>query len=453
MKHSLFNVWKIYLPKNMHNIDIDFDLSVEEIAKIEGAASLTLAVRKGKITQLAFSINEWKRFYTQAIQGKPLVAVPQLVARICGTCSNAHLLASVQTVEQALNIIPSEQTQLLRKLLMYGLMIRDHALHLYIFSLPDLFGKNSILDFDENNVEQHTLLEDAFAVKDAGNQLSIVTGGRSVHAPFVTVGGFQKLPELNQLKKVKEKLNTIRPKILTLLSVFSRCKKVTETPKNTIYAGLVSSDNSFLTGPLKTSDGEVHQPAHFLSYLASVVIPYSHARGFTFQGKPLLVGALARLNLSKNTLHPQTRRDTALWLERFPSLNFYDNNIAQAIEILHAIDASITLIDSLQEIKLETLPKIVPQKTESAGAIEAPRGTLYYKLQVNESGVVEHGDIIVPTGQNQVLMEKAIGELVQNLIDTNTPKEAIPAQIEELIRTFDPCMSCASHFLKVKWLQ
>ncbi|MFN4212573.1 MAG: nickel-dependent hydrogenase large subunit, partial [Microgenomates group bacterium] len=139
----------------MHQSDVDFDINLCEISKIEGAASLEIKVRGKKIQDLKFSISEWKRFYTQAVQGKPILAIPQLLSRICGTCSNAHLLCAIEAIEKALNITPSLQTMLLRKLLHYGLIIRDHALHLYIFSLPDYFGKESILDFDENNHIEH----------------------------------------------------------------------------------------------------------------------------------------------------------------------------------------------------------------------------------------------------------------------------------------------------------
>ncbi|MCL4416830.1 MAG: nickel-dependent hydrogenase large subunit, partial [Actinobacteria bacterium] len=150
----------------MHNIDVDFDINLEEISKIEGAASLSIKVRSKKVEELKFSITEWKRFYTQSIKGKPAVGVPQLVDRICGTCSNAHLLCSIKAIESAYNIKPSVQTILLRKLLYYGLIIRDHALHLYIFALPDIFNKSSILDFDESDQMQHKLLEDTFSVKE-----------------------------------------------------------------------------------------------------------------------------------------------------------------------------------------------------------------------------------------------------------------------------------------------
>ncbi len=177
----------------MHTTDLD--LSLTDISKIEGAASLDLKISNGVIKECKFKIAEFKRFYTRAIEGKPVTAVPQLVARICGTCSNAHLLCNLIAIERALKIQVSPQTQLLRQLLNYGLIIRDHALHLYIFVLPDLFSKNSILDFDENNPEEHRLLDDCFDVKAIGNSLSITAGGRSVHAPNLTLGGFIKIPD------------------------------------------------------------------------------------------------------------------------------------------------------------------------------------------------------------------------------------------------------------------
>lgn len=435
----------------MHNIDVDFDISLEEISKIEGAASLDIKIRNKKIQDLKFSINEWKRFYTQAIRGKPATAVPQLVARICGTCSNAHLLASLNAVESAFKIIPSKQTMLLRKLLYYGLIIRDHALHLYVFSLPDIFNKNSILDLDVSIPQEHQMLEDTFAVKEVGNQLAIITGGRSVHAPMPTVGGFLKLPKIEDIKNLKPMLLEIRPKILHLLEVFYNDPSDFTLRAAIDYCGLSSNDFSFLDGQLKTSDGKTILPVDYENHLDAVIVPYSHARGFTFEGKMLMVGALARLNNDKAKLHPLTQDSVKKYLNLFPSNNIFHNNIAQAIEIVHAIDASIDIIDSMDKIENETPPKVTPIETTGVGLIEAPRGTLFYKLVINADGTVKHGDIVVPTGQNQIVIERGIYELVEKLVAVDTPKEEIINQIEKYIRAFDPCMSCAAHFLKVKW--
>ena len=435
----------------MHDINDSFDINLDEVSKVEGAASLEIKVRNRKIEDLKFYISEWKRFYTQAIQGKPVVAAPQLVARICGTCSNAHLLCSIKAIENAFGIIPSPQTMLLRKLLYYGLIIRDHGLHLYIFSMPDLFGKNSILDFDENIPAEKELLEETFSVKEVGNLLSIVVGGRSVHAPMPTIGGFLKLPKLDDLKNLVPNLNEIRPKILKLIKIFAEAPLNLKTSAKLNFSSLVSPDFSFLEGKLKNSIGETMLTNELSSYLETVIIPYSHARGFKLQGNLMMVGALARLNLAKDNLHSKTKLDSAKYLSFFPSTDLFHNNLAQAIEMLHSVDSSIDLIQSLSIINDEKPQKLIPKKSVGVGTIEAPRGTLFHKYEIDEHGTIKKAEIIVPTGQNHVLMERGIFEQTKKLLLEKADKEKIIFEAERLIRAFDPCMSCASHFLKVKW--
>ncbi len=442
----------------MHNPNFDFiptsknfKIQLKEVSKIEGAASLDVEIKEGKVYDLKFSISEWKRFYTQAIQGKSAVAIPSLVSRICGTCSNAHLLASLKAVEDAFGITVTDQTTNLRKLLYHGLIIRDHALHLYIFALPDVFKKNSILDFDMEDSVQHSLLDDAFSVKEAGNRLSIVIGGRSVHAPFPTVGGFLKLPSLEEIKKLKNQLLSVRPKIVTLIDLFSKTTFFHEMQAPFVFTSLVSTDFSYLQGKIQTSEGKTIPESDFDQHLHAHIIPYSHARGFSFEGNLLMVGALARLSLGKQFLHPNTKESVSSHLDFFPTKNLFYNNLAQAIEILHSIDQSIELIEKLDKIIPETPIKPSTSKKEGIGVIEAPRGTLYYKLYLNDTGTVKRGEIIVPTGQNQVIMERAIREIVELLVMQNATKEKIIYEVEKFIRAFDPCMSCASHFLKVKW--
>lgn len=443
----------------MHDPNLtNLDINLPELSKIEGGASLKIKVRNNKIVDLKFSITEWKRFYTQAIKGKPIKAIPQLVDRICGTCSNAHLLTCIEAIEKGLGITPSPQTTILRKLLYYGLIIRDHALHLYIFVLPDIYGKNSILDFDRKIPLQKKLLEDAFAVKEVGNKLSIIVGGRSVHSPYPTIGGFIKLPLINQLKKLKADLLAIRPKVLKLIQIFTAVQFDYRLNFPTIFSALVSDDFSFLEGTIKTisfpfskTKSQTIREKNLSKHLDRIIIPYSQASGFKFDHQFLVVGALARLNVSKQTLHPKTKKTAQEALSLFPSDNLFHNNLAQAIEILQAIDASIELIDKLRYIKKEPPIRIVPKKSIGIGVIEAPRGTLYYKLYLNANGTVKKGDIIVPTGQNQIIMEKAIYELVKTLIKINLPKNKIVYEVEKLIRAFDPCMSCAAHFIKVDW--
>src|SRR3989338_1210172 len=196
----------------MHTVDLDF--KIDELTKVEGAASLDIRIREGKVEYAHFEINEYKRFFTEAIKGKSVAALPQLLSRICGTCSNAHILASIESCEHALGIKPSEQTMLLRLLTMYGLNIRDHALHLYLFALPDIRGKDAFLDFDENDPEEHQMLHDAFEIKSAGNFLATIIAGRSVHATYPTIGGFTHFPSAKETAEAIKKLEAARQTVL-----------------------------------------------------------------------------------------------------------------------------------------------------------------------------------------------------------------------------------------------
>lgn len=425
-----------------------FNLTMDRLTKVEGSASLEVRVENNKVEHVHFKITEYKRFFTQAMQGKPIAALPQLLARICGTCSNAHIMASIKSCEDALGIEPTEQTRLLRELTMYGLMIRDHALHLYLFSLPDIFGKDAFLDFDEDNPVEHQLLHDGFAMKAAGNFLSTVIAGRSVHAMYPAIGGFTHFPGKEEIKEAIKKLEAVRPAVLHLIKIFE------EAPfhfdRKTNFMALVPTRGyGFLDGSINTGKGECIPEKYFREHLERVVLPYSQASAYTHEGKSYMVGALARLNLAKDTLHPTTVSALGKTLDLFPSTDIFHNNLAQAIEILHSVDDAIVILSS-REFKPEPVIKRPPHEAVGVGVIEAPRGTLYHKIKLNSAGIVEEGEIVVPTGQNQIQIEEDIFRLVTVLLP-ETSKEKITFEIEKLIRAYDPCMSCAAHFLKVDW--
>ncbi len=427
-----------------------FDLSLTEMTKVEGAAALDLKVENNKVTEVKFKITEFKRFYTQAMRGKQIAALPQLLARICGTCSNAHLLCSIEACEKALGITVSEQAQKLRDLTVDALIIRDHALHLYLFSMPDIFGKDAFLDFDENDATQHQMLHDAFTVKGAGDSLARLIAGRSVHAINPTIGGFLKIPTNEEIQPVILKLTESRAAALRLINIFL------EAPfhfdRQTHFMALVGDDKyNYLQGKIISDDGTIKEEANFHDHLERVIIPYSQASGYEYQGKSYMVGSLARINLAKEKLNPSTKKDAARALEKFPSTDIYLNNVAQAIEILNSLDNSVELLKN--EIwQSEPIIKIIPPKEESIGigVIEAPRGTLYHKIKVGTDNKIIEGEIVVPTGQNQINIEQDIVTLVENSLD-KLEKEQIVTEIEKLIRAYDPCLSCASHFMKVNW--
>lgn len=426
-----------------------FDLSLDRITKVEGSASLEVHVREGKVEETHFSITEYKRFYTQAMQGKNIMSLPQLLARICGTCSNAHLLCSIEACEKALGITPTPQTNLLRVLTMYGLVIRDHALHLYLFALPDIVGKDSFLAFDENNPAEHQMLHDGFEIKAAGNFLATLVAGRSVHALYPTIGGFNRFPEEVGVKEAIQKLEAARPAVLRTIELFKNAPF--HFDRKTGFMAMLPERYGFMNGCIDTGEGTCIREEDIREHLEHVVLPYSQASAYKYEGKSYMVGALARLNLAKDRLHAKTKETAAEALKLFPSTDIFHNNLAQAIEILHALDDAVEILSTTKFIS-EPLVKGTPREATGIGVVEAPRGTLYHQVHLHPDGNVENGEIVVPTGQNQINIEEDVTQLVQSLLP-DTPKEKIAFEIEKLIRAYDPCMSCAAHFLKVNWVE
>jgi sulfhydrogenase subunit alpha len=418
--------------------------TIDELSKIEGKAHLSVTI--GDTVDVRFGITEFKRFYTQALTGKDAAAIPQLTARICGTCSNAHLMCAVKAIEKAFGMTPTAQTMVLRELLNWGLYIRDHALHLYVFALPDILGIDSILDVDMGNAEHRQLLEDTFAIKAAGNTLAKVVGGRSVHAPFVGVGGFLKLPDPAELGKAADDLRAIRPRVLRCIGIF--LNRDNRLDRDVSFAAMVDDRLSMLGGKILDSEGTVADEETFLSRLTRRVIPYSNAVGYLYNGSVHMVGAIARLNLGRDRIHENTRRDAAEALTQFPTKNIFRNNLAQAIEILHAVDSAIETLSALTLADEKPIP-ITRREAAAVGVIEAPRGTLLYRFAFDAAGKATDVAIIVPTGQNQIGIEDSIRQYVT--ANRQQPKAELVTMSERIIRAYDPCMSCASHFLKVKW--
>ena len=423
---------------------------MEHITKIEGDASISVKVNDGKVTEVKFQTVEYKRFFTEAMNGKSIMAIPPHLARICGTCSNAHIMAAIEACEDALGLTPSEQTDALRALTMHGLIIRDHALHLYLFSLPDIFGKDAFLDFDESVSEEHQILHDGFEIKAAGNFLATLISGRSVHAQYPTIGGFLHFPDKASVAEAVKKLEAIRPAALRLITIFQN--QPFHFDRKTNYQALVP-DGSFgyIKGTIRTSRGEVFPEKEYRSLLEHVVLPYSQASAYQYKGESYMVGSLARINIAKDKLHTKTKASIPDTLALFPSTDVYHNNLAQAIEILHSIDETIDILTT-RTFTPEPLIKMPPRDAVGIGVVEAPRGTLYHKVVLGADGKIKEGEVIVPTGQNQINIEQDVGRLIEELIAKGIEKEKMPMEIEKLIRAYDPCMSCAAHFLKVRWI-
>ncbi len=428
------------------------NITIENITKIEGTAGVEVTIQNDKVTDLKFIIKDYRRFYTEAVIGKPFIAAPSFLSRICGTCSVAHLFASLEAIEKSQGIALSEQTRLLRRVAYDGLMIRDHALHLYFFVLPDVLGIDSILDIPDDHEDLgHTLLHDSFDIKKLGSDITDVIIGAAIHAPYPTVGGFLKTPDPTKFPDLIIRLEKIRPQVLRGIKTFFDYKEKMLTDSDYLC---LRNDKSydFIEGEIINSDGKRIQESGMNDFLRSVVVPYSESEGYVFSDahENYLVGSLARINFNKDLLNKRTIKDAKEYLEIFPSDNIHRNNLAQAIEILHCVDDAI---DILKNIKIvDEKPAKAPKKAGTGvGVVEAPRGTLYHMAKVDEKGLIDDYDVIVPTSQNQIGIEKSLRKYFNENLDK--PENILKLEAEKIIRAYDPCMSCATNFLKIDWIR
>jgi len=428
------------------------EITIDTITKIEGSAGLKVTIADDKVTDLKFILQDYRRFYTDAVKGKPTAATPSFLSRICGTCSVAHLFAAIKAIEMSQGIEVTEQTKILRRLAYDGLMIRDHALHLYFFVLPDVLGIDSILDIpDDHDNLGHVLLHDSFDIKKIGTEITNVIIGAAIHAPLPVPGGFLRSPDQSKFPDLVAKLEAIRPQVLRGIKTFYEWGETLDRNSDYLY---MRNDKryDFLEGDLMNSNGKRVPAKEFLSFMEKVVIPYSESDGYVFSDthEDFLVGSLARMNFNKDVLHLRTRADVEQYLGVFPSHNLHHNNLAQAIEILQCVDDAIDILKTTTITQEQPIRK-APQAGVGVGVVEAPRGTLYHMAKVNDKGIIEDYDVIVPTSQNQITIENDLKKYFNENMDKDEAFLHVAA--EKIVRAYDPCISCATNFLKIDWIR
>ncbi len=421
------------------------DFYLRNITKVEGHANLSLKLRNKKVESCEFRITESQRFFEEIVEGRHFSQIPLIVARICGLCSSSHLITAIEAIERALDFSPSEQTLLLRELATNAEFLKSHSLHLYMLALPDYLNKESVLRFEE---KEHHFIHDGLELKKAGTDVLIALGGRPHQTVNLRVGGFTRFPPQEKIDAVRKTLEQAREKAIDAIKLFSGFAKKNTFARKTNYVALVGSGYCLLCGAIKCTDGTIVDEEHYLDHLHEFLVPYSTAKQDKFNGEEYMVGALARMNLNKKEMYPSVKKLIKENKLKFPNQSPFYNNVSQALELLQCIEHSLKIIDELH-VRKEPIPKIKPRESEGIGVTEAPRGVLYHSYKLNSRGFIESGNIVVPTLQNCRNIEGDLKQFVPTLL--SKPREKAEYEIEKLIRAYDPCISCSTHFLKVRW--
>ena len=420
-------------------------IEVPALARVEGEGGLYIGLQKGKVVEIRLDIYEPPRFFEGFLVGRYLQDVPDITARICGICPVAYQMSSVTALEKALDLEVSPQVYALRRLMYCAEYIESHALHIYLLQAPDLLGQPSALDLAAVAPQ---VVKDALRMKKIGNEILKAIGGRSVHPVNVCVGGFYRWPELAPLKKLLPELEWALEAAKGTVR-WSVTLPYPQLDQDYDFVAIHHPDEyGVINGEVWSSKGSHLSVAEYETrYLEEHVQRSNALHGHTKDGGNYLVGPLSRLNLNHAQLLPEAQKALDENGITLPITNPYKSLVARAVEMVHFYAEAIALIKAYEP----TVPAHLDLKLkagEGAGASEAPRGLLYHRYRIDEQGRVQFAKIVPPTAQNLPRIEQDLFALAPQIVAL--PQEQATLTAEHLVRSYDPCISCATHFLKLK---
>lgn len=421
-------------------------IKVDLLARVEGEGALKVVVRGGKVQRAEFNIFEPPRFFEAFLRGRRFDETADIVARICGICPVAYQMSAVHALESLLEVKVEGPLRELRRLLYCGEWIESHVLHIYMLHAPDFLGYDGGVQMARDHGEA---VKRGLQLKKVGNEILQLLGGREIHPINVRVGGFHRAPRKRELAPLAEKLKWAREAALATARwvaafdfpererdyAFVALKHATEYPFN---EGRIVSNRGL---DISADDYDAHFEESHVAHSTAL-----HSR-MKKDGGAYLTGPLARFNMNFAQLSPLAR-ETALEIGLGETCrNPYRSIMVRAIETLYACDEALRLIANYEE---PDQPHVVvePRAGMGCAATEAPRGMLYHRYRLDEQGVIVDAQIVPPTSQNQACLEEDLVDFIGGFLEL--PDKELQYRAEQTVRNYDPCISCATHFLKLE---
>jgi len=420
-------------------------VKVDYLARVEGEGRLYLRIKDGRVAESRFEIFEPPRFFEAFLRGRHFAEAPDLTARICGICPVAYQMSAVHAMEEALGVQVTGPLRDLRRLLYCGEWIESHALHIFLLHAPDFLGYPDGLKMAKDHPD---VVKMGLRLKKAGNSLVAKVGGREVHPVNVKVGGFYRVPEREEILALAQEFRWARDAALETVRwaaglpfpdfeqdyEFVSLRHPQEYPMN--EGRLVSNRGLDVGVP--------EYEAHFLEEQA----PHSHALHSRLKARgPYLVGPLARYNLNFDRLTPMAQQ-AAEEAGIAPSCrNPFQSIVVRAVEILYAVEEALRLMENYARPE-EPAVSLAPWAGVGHGCTEAPRGILYHRYRLDQDGLNQEARIVPPTSQNQKRIEADLVHYATQNLDL--PTDRLTWQCEQVIRNYDPCISCATHCLRLE---
>ncbi len=421
------------------------NIEVPALSRVEGEGALYIRLKDGSISEIELNIYEPPRFFEGFLRGRYFQEVPDITARICGICPVAYQMSSVQALEKALEITITPEIRALRRMFYCAEYIESHALHVYLLQAPDLLGFESALSLAEVAPD---VVKRALKMKKVGNDLLKAIGGRSVHPVNACVGGFYRWPDEEAIKTLIPDLEWCLQAAIDTLHWAVTLDYPDFEEEYEFVAIHHDEEYGILEGEIRSSKGiPISIDTFEQTYLEEHVKHSNALHSRNKNGEPYITGPLARFNLNFEQLRPIAKK-TCEELNLTPPLkNPFKALIARAVEILSVTDEALELAKSYHPKGPSKINSDI-KASEGAGASEAPRGLLYHRYIIDEKGLVRFAKIVPPTAQNLARMEADLWDLAPKIIEL--PQLEATLLSEHLVRSYDPCISCATHFLQLK---
>jgi coenzyme F420-reducing hydrogenase alpha subunit len=420
-------------------------IHVETIARVEGEGALHVRLKGGRIQDLKLEIPEPPRLFEAFLRGRRAEEAVDITARICGICPIAYQMSATHAIERAWGIQIDPQVRALRRLFYCGEWIESHALHIYFLHAPDFLGYQDALQMA---VKFRPEVERALRLKKIGNEMMRVLGGREIHPVSVRVGGFYHVPSKSDLEPLVEQLKW------ALEASVETARLVTTLPfpdfqQDYEFVSLSHPDEYPLNeGRVVSSRGIDLDVSEYEDHFLEQHVRHSNALHSVLRERGSFhVGPLARFNLNYEKL-PAVAQETARECKlEAPVRNPFRSIIVRAVELVFACAEALRLIEQY-EPPPQTWTPYERRAGTGMAATEAPRGLLYHRYTIDENGLILASKIVPPTAQNLKRIEDDLWGYLPQILDA--PVEEITWRAEQAIRNYDPCISCATHCLKVR---
>ncbi len=419
-------------------------IKVDYLARVEGEGALLVRVKGNTVTEVQFRIFEPPRFFEALMRGRAYSEAPDIAARICGICPVAYQMSAVHAMEDAFGITVGGQLRALRRLLYCGEWIESHVLHIYMLHAPDFLGYPDAIRLAQDHP---ATVQQGLQLKKVGNAIVSLLGGREIHPINVRVGGFYRVPTRRELQPLAERLRWARDAALETVQWVAGLPFPEFTADYEFVALRHPDEYPFNEGRLVSNKGLDIPVREYDAHFEEEHVAYSNALHSRLKERgAYFAGPLARYNLNYDRLS-SLAQEAARAAGLGPTCtNPFQSIIVRSVETLYACDEALRIIAAYEPPEPPAVP-VAPRAGWGYACTEAPRGILYHRYQIDETGLIRDAQIIPPTSQNQKTLERDLGQFVGAHLDL--AQDELTRRCEQVIRNYDPCISCATHFLQL----